>query len=66
MEQTAKFNKDMIVINEVYQEQINQNFDVEENDKAPLEPIHFDPVIFSNYNIPFKDNSDSELTKLCI
>ncbi|KAL5239224.1 hypothetical protein ACI65C_006634 [Semiaphis heraclei] len=50
----------------LYQEQVNQNFDVEDNDKPPLEPTHFDPAVFNNYHIPFKNNSDFDLTKLCI
>jgi len=41
LEQTAKFNKDKIDINEVFQEQVNlQIVDIEDNDKSRLEPTH--------------------------
>ncbi|KAL5238955.1 hypothetical protein ACI65C_006365 [Semiaphis heraclei] len=66
LEQTVKFNQDKIDINEVYQEQVNQNFDVEDNDKPAQEPTHFGSAVFNNYHIPFKNNSDFDLTKLCI
>jgi len=48
------------------EDEIHQILDIEDNDKLPPKSIHFDPVDLSNYNIPFEDNSDSDLTKLCI
>jgi len=44
----------------------NQFFNLEKNDEIPDEPKHFCPVGISNYNIPFADTSDSDLTKLCL
>ncbi|CAI6371533.1 unnamed protein product [Macrosiphum euphorbiae] len=64
-EQTAKHDEEMKVIDESYQE-LNETIDFEDNDKLPIESIHFDPAVLSNYNIPFKDSSDSDLTKLCM
>jgi len=70
LKQTANLGtnleEEMKVIDELYLEQLNQTTNFEDNDKLPLVSTHFDPVDFSNYNIPFKDNSDSDLTKLCI
>ncbi|XP_015373738.1 PREDICTED: uncharacterized protein LOC107168745 [Diuraphis noxia] len=70
LEQTAKLRtnleEEIEVIDELYQEKLHPTTDFEENDKLPLVSTHFDPVSFSNYNIPFKNNSDSDLTKLCI
>ncbi|CAI6345314.1 unnamed protein product [Macrosiphum euphorbiae] len=66
MEQTAKLEEEMKVVDKLYQEQLNETIDFEGNDILPLVSIHFNPVDCCNYNIPFKDNSDSDLTKLCI
>ncbi|XP_016658041.1 uncharacterized protein LOC107883100 [Acyrthosiphon pisum] len=64
LEQTAKHDEEMKVIDKSYQEL--KSLDFEDNDKLPLEPIHFNPVVSSNYNIPLKDSSDSDLTNLCM
>jgi len=66
LEQTAKFEEEMKVVDKLYQEQLNETIDFEGNEKLPLVSIHFNPVGCCNYNIPFNDNSDSDLTKLCI
>jgi len=66
LEQTAKHEEEMKVIDKLYQEQLSQTIDFEANDKLPLVSTHFDPVGFSNYNIPFKENSDSDFKKLCV
>ncbi|XP_060878120.1 uncharacterized protein LOC132950616 [Metopolophium dirhodum] len=66
MEQTAKFEEEMKVVDKLYQEQLNDIIDFEGNDKLPPVSIHFNPVDCCNYNIPFKEDSDSDSTKLCI
>ncbi|XP_022178168.1 uncharacterized protein LOC111039145 [Myzus persicae] len=66
LEQTAKQEEEMKVIDKLYQEQLNQTIDFESNEKLPLVSTHFDPDDFSNYNIPFKENSDSDFKKLCV
>jgi len=66
MEQTAKFEEEMKVVDKLYQEQLNDFIDLEDNEKIPLVSVHFNRVDCCNYNIPFKDDSDSDLTKLCI
>lgn len=66
LEQTAKLEAEMKVVDKLYQEQLNEPIDFEGNDKLPLVSIHFNPVDCCNYNIPFKENSDSDVTKLCL
>lgn len=66
LEQTAKLEEEMKVVDKLYQEQLNETSDPEDNDKLPLVSIHFNPVDCCNYNIPFKENSNSDLTTLCI
>jgi len=71
LEQTSKLgtklDEEMKVVDELYPEQLSPTTDLnEDNDKLPLVSTHFDPDDFSNYNIPFKDDSDSDLSKLCI
>lgn len=45
----------MIVNNDLYQENVNQTINFEDNNTFPLESINLDHVVSdrSNYNIPF-------------
>ncbi|XP_025195249.1 uncharacterized protein LOC112594595 isoform X2 [Melanaphis sacchari] len=68
LKQSAKLDEEMKIIDDLYQEKVNQTIDFEDNDKLPLVLKNLDRVIIdhSNYNIPFKDNLDVDSTKLCI
>ncbi|XP_022176748.1 uncharacterized protein LOC111038114 [Myzus persicae] len=64
LEQTPKLKDDFQITDELCQEQLDKIFDLEDDDKLPLES--FDPMFFINYNIPFNDNSGSDFKKLCL
>jgi len=70
LKQSAESDKEMIVNNDLsqlYQENVNQTIDFEDNNTLPLELINMDHVVsdHSNYNIPFNDNSNADSTELC-
>ncbi|CAH1731762.1 unnamed protein product [Aphis gossypii] len=66
----AESDKEMIVKNDLsqlYQENVNQTINFEDDNTLPLELINLDHVVsdHSNYNIPFDDNSNADSTELC-
>lgn len=65
---SAKLDEEMKIIDALYQEKVNQTFDIEDNEQNSLVSSKSDTVIIdrSNYNIFFKDFSDSDLTESCI
>lgn len=68
LKQSAKFDEEMKVIDELYQEKVNETIDFEDNNKLPLELTNLKKVVIdrSNFNIPFNDNSNADSKKLCI
>lgn len=66
MKQSAELDEEMKVIDDLYQEKVNQTIDFEDSDKLPLVLMNEDNVMIdhSNYNIPLKENSDTD--SLCL
>ncbi|CAH1724467.1 unnamed protein product [Aphis gossypii] len=68
LKQSAELDEEMKVIDDLYQEKVNETIDFEDINKLPLELTNLDHVVIdrSNFNIPFKDNSIADSKKLCI
>lgn len=68
LKKSAKLDEEMKVIDDLFQEKVNETIDFEENNKLPLELTNLDHVVIdrSNFNIPFKDDSNGDSKKLCI
>jgi len=68
LKQRTKFDEEMKVIDDLYQEKVNETINFEDNNKLPLKFTNLDHVVIdrSNFNIPFKDNSNADSKKLCI
>jgi len=68
LKQSAKFDEEMKVIDDLYQEKVNETIDFEDNNKLPLKSTNLNHVVIdrSNFNIPFNDNSNADSKKLCI
>uniref|UniRef100_A0A2S2NAR2 Uncharacterized protein n=1 Tax=Schizaphis graminum TaxID=13262 RepID=A0A2S2NAR2_SCHGA len=66
LKQSAELDEEMKVIDDLYQEKVNQTIDFEDSDKLPPVLMNEDHVVIdhSNYNIPLKENSDTD--SLCI
>ncbi|XP_026818923.1 uncharacterized protein LOC113557546, partial [Rhopalosiphum maidis] len=64
LKQSAELDKEMTVIDALYQESVKQIFGFEDSDEVPLELMNSDHVDHSNYNIPFKENADTD--SLCL
>ncbi|XP_060854125.1 uncharacterized protein LOC132931987 [Rhopalosiphum padi] len=66
LKQSAELDEEMKVIDDLYQEKVNQTIDFEDSDKLPLVLMNEDNVMIdhSNYNIPLKENSDTD--SLCL
>ncbi|XP_026805075.1 uncharacterized protein LOC113548408 [Rhopalosiphum maidis] len=66
LKQSAELDEEMKVIDDLYQEKVNQTIDFEDSDKLPPVLMNEDHVMIdhSNYNIPLKENSDTD--SLCL
>lgn len=72
LKQAVKLDEEMTIVDKLFQKNVKQIIDFKDNDKSPIASINSDHTIIdssnsgSNYNIPFNENSDSDLTKLCL